>query len=730
MQVLEVNNKYKFSNGIAFGAKFPNFKAAKTPDAIVSLNGDLLSQLTSIVGAFENIHSGLRALHIQKENPSAQKFFNEITSELGIKEVLESKSEGISFVKGVKNVFISTQGRNSLHIKEVDAKTGNVEKSLFFYDGKLVKPNVKNEYSNILEYAHYEDIDVEKFEEDVQSKFDYVDFSLLKVRKRLLNPEVQAEVNKIDPFTIKAQVNKSFIVNQEEVKPPTPKKELKSYYQRMLEQQRAQRAVKEYKPKVTVMQSGVKATEIKEKRVVKTTDTFKKQEKKDLPVIETVSKRRGRPRKDVNLSENKEVKLTRRNLFPQSKKGLLEGENLSMVSELRDTYNEIYERIHSVGNSITRSKIKNSYGAPLNKGVAGSRVLEFEGIGPDSETFSINVFNYQGKPHLVLNKKSSDGQVETFFINPKGQVMKKPPLVMDRKNIGPNSSNKVDYYTQDELDEISLERKFEPLREQLKLYKEHINSKIEALNNKKEWTSTPENVGSLSSENDLIAEISQKYEDYKSVFSHINPIKRAKVAKILGLETRRGNPSIVMRNVGENSENIHLSFPIFEGKKGVKIQILDENDEVKNVFYIMDDKLVKFDAGKNIHNRKHGDRKIHYHSQEYIDNSGLKNYLTLLNLRLSEANESLANLQQAKENKFMEKLLSDVAQKTEEVKKVYISQLQQNLTQFQTELSNRISETSSEISELTQKSLSQIQQDTFNAIETLKQKLAELLNQK
>lgn len=538
MLVSEINNR---ADGLAFAGKAKMIRALTKPERPVALTGDLYEQLSSIVSVFDNLHTSLNRLRVQKDNDNAQKLLQELQKNFGIREIFETKAEGLTLAGDAKNILVSTHGYNSLRLREQNPKNGKIENTLFFHNGKYVKTNVSSEVPTSIEYFRNKEIDnPARFRLGVREKFDEVDFSLLKLRRAMLSPEIQAEVKKADPEKIRAEVIKTLVVKTPEPQAQSPKPKLKSYYQKMLEEQRAKRALKPY----TTQFNGVVVMEKREEKtlidVMREQAAAKKNSKPALeeskpaqeivsePLTAPVQKRRGRPPKNKNAEPPAESHKVRF-LTPQSAKGILKKEDFAFVSELRDSYGEIFKNLHSIKNNVTRTKIKNSYGDTLEKGSAGSRALNFIGIGPDAENLSINMFSYQAKPHLIL----TDASGKLYIINPRGQVMKTPPLVMSRTaavNVG--SSNRVRYYTQEELKQINFSEKFAPLKEELKHYNDFILKKIELLKNKKgrraksgdsldaEKVMVKQNAKTAAvAQNEIIASLQKTLNDFQNEFT-------------------------------------------------------------------------------------------------------------------------------------------------------------------------------------------------------------------
>lgn len=226
--------------------------------------------------------------------------------------------------------------------------------------------------------------------------------------------------------------------------------------------------------------------------------------------------------------------------------------------------------------------------------------------------------------------------------------------------------------------------------------------------------------GSLADNQPIIDSIFANYSYYKKEFVNLGVPRRKKVHEAAGFETKRGNPAIIMRNSGDEHESLHVSFPTFNNQKGLKIQVLDENDDVKKVFYIIDDKMVKFNVDEGIHSRQHNDRKMLFYSQAEIDNSDVGKYLNLVDKRMQTGVQKLDEAKNATTSRFFNSRMDDS-------KKMFVSQLQTNLNKFQTELADRLKNSSVDISRAAQQGLADIQKSTTEALEALKQKLIEMI---
>ena len=316
-------------------------------------------------------------------------------------------------------------------------------------------------------------------------------------------------------------------------------------------------------------------------------------------------------------------------------RGILTSEQKLITDGIVAQFNSAHEKLLGIKNMMVRSKIKNGYGENLEKGVAGSKELRFVGIGRDDANVSVNMLNYQYKKHLIVKMYSADGEEKYFVTNPKGEVFKTPPLTLIFGRQPNNAENLVEFYSQSELEAFDMHEFLTPLHAELRKYNEHIDKSIEALEARRVRYSTEADVGSLLDERPRIEGIEEKYRAYKKNMLTLSLKSRHKIADKLGFDTIN-RPCVIMRGVGENVEDLCVSFPVFEGQKGLKIQVLGEKDTVTKTFYIMNDKLVKFESD-NILSKKHAGRKVYYHSADELEHSGVRRYLDVIDKKLQEA---------------------------------------------------------------------------------------------
>lgn len=448
MLVSEINNN---SKNITFAAFNPKVKT-KAPDTLVILQGEMSSQLNSIVGVFNNIHESLRKLGVQSSNEKAQKLLEDFKLKFNINEIFETRNDGISMFDeaGNKNLLISTHGHNSLRIREQNPKNGFIENSLFIKDRKLVKTDTRNEIPEKLEYLQQNEINMKEFQLGLQNKFNDLDFSLLKIRRELEKTEVQAEIKKVDPIVTQTVVSKNLLlqnqntpVPQNKIQTPVqPKKKLLSYYEKMLMAQRAQRAVNPKSVKETTRQAVKKSTEKVKIVLPKAESKHSVRPPRIKPVLEQPPvvkevKRRGRPPKYV---------------LPQTEPAGTLKEQQPVIDSIWGNYIKYKEGFVNLG-VPRRKKLHNAVGFETKQ---GNPSILMRNVGENRENLHLSFPTFNNKRGIKIQVLGKNDNVENVFYVIDGKMVK------FNANKGIHSRQHQDrnilFYSQAEIDNSGVER--------------------------------------------------------------------------------------------------------------------------------------------------------------------------------------------------------------------------------------------------------------------------------
>lgn len=326
-------------------------------------------------------------------------------------------------------------------------------------------------------------------------------------------------------------------------------------------------------------------------------------------------------------------------------KGSLNSFDNSIVSEIKDLFELAHSSIKAVAKSCnTRSSIKNGYSS-LKKGVAGSRILEFSKIGEKGEDISINVRIDRGSKSKTTKKAIIIIDDTQLVINPKGQIEKNPSMRFIRDNSGRGKGEVVQYYTQEEIDRLNPARYFYVLKKELNKYIEYINSRCKEINAIRELKAK-NTEGNVKKYLGLIEEVNKEFQYFKT---HINKLSEKSLDKdvfriVNKIKTFTSQNSIMFKNALSDGRSLYLLYSKINKKPAMKILLMDySNKNVDESFVIYNNKLAKFKPKKPNSKPSHLDYDFHYYTQEEIDKSGLKHYLTLTLQKLQSVNENLAN---------------------------------------------------------------------------------------
>lgn len=310
-------------------------------------------------------------------------------------------------------------------------------------------------------------------------------------------------------------------------------------------------------------------------------------------------------------------------------RAVLKNSNEKIVNDIKMLFIEIQEKIASIKNPSSRTKIKNGY-KTIKTGTHGSKQINFEKIGNSCEDYTVNrLVGRDGEEYLFIKIKEENNIPQCLFVRTNGEVLKELNFsrvlkVGDRKT----------YYTQRELDSVLLGMRLETLRDELIKYKQYIEERIKIHENIKKH-STTEDIGTLDTNSiNLINTVKKLCETCKLRIKNIKEADRKKAFKQkYKIDTVMASPTLILRDITPANESILISFPVMEGKTCTKIIVLGQNDKIKKSIFIRDDKMLKFRA-TSLGRSKRKDTATNYHSQQEINDSGLNDYLLLLKARL------------------------------------------------------------------------------------------------
>lgn len=313
-----------------------------------------------------------------------------------------------------------------------------------------------------------------------------------------------------------------------------------------------------------------------------------------------------------------------------SPKAVLSEENKALTDSILNLFNENIELIGSVKNGVSRSKIKNGFYS-VKPSTHGSKEIVFSNIGLNSTDYSVNTITIAaGATHLVI-KPSKDGvALPNIIIDPKYRALKE-------KYLGRvyNLGHEPIFYTQQEIDSPMFTSHLVTVKKELEEYNSYLKEKTGRFNLHKSYCSTTE-IGVIDAKTlSLISDIKQQFSNCKARMLKIKdaPGKR-EFKKKYNIETRMASPSLIFKDINEEGETAHLSFPLMAGEPCMKIIFEKQNGNIGRSLFVKGDKLAKFKATK-LGSSKRRDTNSNYYTQAEIEESGLYEILQILKKRLS-----------------------------------------------------------------------------------------------
>lgn len=316
------------------------------------------------------------------------------------------------------------------------------------------------------------------------------------------------------------------------------------------------------------------------------------------------------------------------------KKVSLSPEILSLVKEIESTYIKIFDRFESIKNPGTRSRWKNEF-YNIVKTPRGSRILGFK---DDKFNMFINYTNDHLKRYLVLQYVYDDQTISNIILAKDGAVYKHKMLSCLK-----DTASEVEYYAQEEVDSPDFKTKLLLAKKNLSEYLDYLEERMDLKDKRMARLSTAE-VGVIPAYVlDLCNQVKKSYKESKEAFSSIHDPDLRKSAKdFFNVYSKAGSPSFILRNITSKNEDLQISFPVINKIECLKILVLEGFNSIKESHFIMEDKLVKFEA-KSLGRSKKADNKFNFYSQEEIDAFNLEEYLNVSLARLQKITKGIYN---------------------------------------------------------------------------------------
>lgn len=316
----------------------------------------------------------------------------------------------------------------------------------------------------------------------------------------------------------------------------------------------------------------------------------------------------------------------------------LSPEEIQLAKNIAERFNAVKEAFKNFGNDVTRHNVKTYYKNYISS-ESSINTMTFKNIGINGENMSITLLKHKGEQYLMLRIPDSNNPPKGYIISKEGTVQKNMPYELVHTKFSRKRYDTIpDYYTKSELETSNLNKYLECAEKELKLFEEHtLNWQKKQADFIAEHTNN--NIGSTSMYTPKINKIFNSIEKFKENlrkhFPYLSDSEDFRRANDINIEfSRRG---IKFPKITPENYDLRITFPSVKGKRASQILVMD-GDNIQQSFYILDEKLLKFEVKKLQDAFIHYDRKIYYHPQEYIDSCRLGEYIDLMLKTLNKAN--------------------------------------------------------------------------------------------
>ena len=110
-----------------------------------------------------------------------------------------------------------------------------------------------------------------------------------------------------------------------------------------------------------------------------------------------------------------------------------------------------------------------------------------------------------------------------------------------------------------------------------------------------------------------------------------------------GISQTLTSTAVKFDNITPDGYDLRLSYPKVRDKVATQLLVM-HGDKVEDSFYIINDKLLKFEIKDTNDKIRHANQKFHYHDKKHLEESNLGSYLLLVRDKLHELNEKLDSI--------------------------------------------------------------------------------------
>lgn len=319
-------------------------------------------------------------------------------------------------------------------------------------------------------------------------------------------------------------------------------------------------------------------------------------------------------------------------------------------NELIESINEKFLLIQNLYKEIkdcrTRWEVKKSYPNYFPQPVANK--LGFKNTGPNGESVSLFKTSCKKNAHTVITITDTEGKETIFAISQEsGTVQKNLPSVSVNSGISEyRIFTTPDYYTQKELDELNPGSYLSCFNEEMEQFIKYTKNRF-VEKAKKQLIHSNQNAAILEPYKELLSDIKSNFDEYRTKMrKYLRKSHKNKVFKTENnISTKLASIAVKFDNITTDGCDLRLSYPKVHDKTATQLLVM-RDDKIINSFYIINNKLLRFNI-KDLNDKiTRYDRNMYYYDNEYLQNSNLHDYLILIQNKLHELNKKLDIIRQ------------------------------------------------------------------------------------
>lgn len=323
--------------------------------------------------------------------------------------------------------------------------------------------------------------------------------------------------------------------------------------------------------------------------------------------------------------------------------GYIDSKYKELIESIHQKFSLIQELYKKINDGRTKYKLRSAYPNYLPQPVMNK--IGFKNIGPKGESISLFDSSYKKDSYTGIIITGADGKESNFVIsNDKGFVQKNLPSKYVKSDFsGYRIYITPNYYTQKEIDESNLYLYLSCLNKEMDSFIEHTQNWFKIKLIKSNY-----NCATINEYKDLIDDIFSNFEKYRvkiRKYFHNKTEKKQKFKTENNISTKLASTAVKFDRITKDGNDLRLSFPKVRGNIATQILVMD-GDEIKKSFFIINNKLLRFDIKKLSDKIVRYNKNLYYYDNQYLQESNLPEYLILLRDKLQDLNCKLDTIKE------------------------------------------------------------------------------------